>query len=290
MRQLLLVAPVPLPWNWNDPEDNALMSDERRKIGVLELNPELQHLQVPASDRCWWCGDLATTEEHRIKASTLRRVAKLDDGTVTASNVFKSSSDYEASLHSLNKGPQVRWRKNLCGDCNSSKSQPFDRAYDAFEGFLVEHFDLISAWERLDWLTVFGIGWQEKARNLARYFGKQLGCMLATYQLQVPKELIDFLNGGDHCPSTWFSMFINPRAVEGHAKMRGDGFEYGLTGFVGLLDSNAYQTDGVFSGIDYGYHIGYLWFIAQWRAGAHVDSWFEYQVIDLPRLTEADNG
>lgn len=112
---------------------------------------------------------------------------------------------------------------------------------------------------------------------------------MATYQLPVPKELIDFLNGADRCPSTWFSLFINPRAVDAHAKMRGDGFEYGLSGFVGLLDSNAYQTEGVYSGIDYGYHIGYLWFVAQWRAGAHVNSWFEYQMIVLPRLTEADN-
>jgi len=266
------------------------MSGERRRTGVLALNPEIEHLQMPASNLCWWCGDLATTEEHRIKASTLRRVARLDDGTVTPGNVFKSSSDYEASLRSLSKGPQVRWRKNLCGDCNNSKSQPFDRAYDAFEAFLVERFDLISTWERLDWRTVFGDGWQGKARDLARYFGKQLGCMLATHRLQVPKELIDFLNGADRCPPICFSLFINPRAVEAHAKMRRDGFEYGLTGFVGLLDSNAYQSDGTLSGIDYGYHIGYLWFIAQWRAGADVDSWFEHQVVDLPRLAEAGNG
>lgn len=261
------------------------MSDERRRIGTLELNPALEHLQVPASDRCWWCDDMATTEEHRIKASTLRRVAKLDDGTVTPGNVFKKSSDYEATLHSLKKGTQVRWRKNLCGNCNNSKSQPFDRAYDDFEAFLVEHIDVMSAWERLDWQTVYGSDWREKARNLARYFSKQLGCMLATYQLQVPAELVQFLNGADRCPSTWFVLYVNPVAVDFHAQMRGDGFEYGLSGFVGLLDSNAYQTEGVFSGIDYGYHIGYLWFIVQWRAGANVASWFEHQVIDLPRLS-----
>ncbi|MDR6989235.1 hypothetical protein J2Y66_003750 [Paenarthrobacter nitroguajacolicus] len=262
------------------------MNDYLRKIGVLELNPELTHLQVPASDRCWWCGDIATTEEHRIKASTLRRVARLEDGTATPGNVYKSSSDYQATLHSLKKGPQVRWRKNLCGDCNNSKSQPFDRAYDSFEAFLVEHFDQISTWERLDWSAVFGAGWQEQARHFARYFGKQLGCMLATHQLPVPNELIDFLNGADRFPSTWFSLFINPRGVDAHAKMQGDGFEYGLSGFVGLLDANAYQTDGAFSGIDYGYHIGYLWFLVQWRDGVDVESWFEHQVIDLPRLTE----
>ena len=255
-------------------------------MGTLELNPALEHLQVPASDRCWWCGDIATTEEHRFKASTLRRVARMGDGTVAPGNVFKSSSDYEATLRSLKKGTQIRWRKNLCGNCNSSKSQPFDRAYDDFEAFLVENINMMSGWEQLDWQTVYGSDWQEKARNLARYFGKQLGCMLATYQLRVPIELIEFLDGADRCPPTCFALFVNPRAVDAHLQMLGDGFEGGLAGFVGLLDSTAYQTEGVFSGIDYGYHIGYLWFIAQWRAGADVVSWFEYQVTDLPRLSE----
>ncbi|MET4136710.1 hypothetical protein [Pseudarthrobacter sp. PvP090] len=261
------------------------MSDERRRSS-LELNPALGHLQVPASDRCWWCGDVATTEEHRIKASTLRRVARLGDGTVAPGNVFKKSSDYEATLRSLNKGTQVRWRKNLCGNCNNAKSQPFDRAYDDFELFLVEHIDVMSTWERIDWQTVYSSGWREKSRNLARYFGKQLGCMLATHQLQVPAELIEFLNGADRCPSTGFRLYINPRAVDFHRQMRSDGSADGLSGFVGLLDSTAYQTEGVFSGIDYGYHIGYLWFLAQWRAGADIDSWFEDQAVDLPRLSK----
>lgn len=81
-------------------------------------------------------------------------------------------------------------------------------------------------------------------------------------------------------------LYINPRGVDAHEQMRGDGFEYGLSGFVGLLESLAYQTEGVFSGIDYGYHIGYLWFGVQWRASADVASWFEYQVMDLPRLSD----
>jgi hypothetical protein len=262
------------------------MTDEQRRIGTLEPNLALRQLQVPATDRCWWCGDVATTEEHRFKASTLRRVARSSDGTVTPSNVYKKSSDYEATLRSLNKGTQIRWRKNLCSPCNNARSQPFDRAYDAFEAFLVEHIDAVSKLYRLDWAVVYGSGWQEQTRNLARYFGKQLGCMMASYQLPVPSELKEFINGAARCPSIWFALFINPRGVNLHARMRQDGFEDGLSTFVGLLESNAHQTEGVLSGIDYGYHIGYVWLLAQWRAGAEVASWFEHQVIDLPRLTE----
>jgi len=263
------------------------MNDGRRRRGSLELNPELAHLQVPRSDRCWWCGDMATTEEHRIKASSLRRVARLTDGTATPGNVFKKSSDYESALHSLQKGTQVRWRRNLCANCNNSKSQPFDRAYDDFEAFLVENLDVIPTWKGLDWRNVYGPEWRQSARNLARYFGKQLGCLLASHQLRVPPELVEFLNGNDRCPSVWFALYVNPRAVDFHQRMLCDGFDYGLSGFIGLLESNAYQTEGVFSGIDHGYHIGYLWLLVHWRDGAEALSWFEGDaVIDLPRLSD----
>lgn len=266
------------------------MSDERRKLGALELNPELEHLRVAASDRCWWCGDVATTQEHRFKATTLRRLAKTDDGTINPGNVFKRSSDYDSTLHSLNKGAQIRWPKNLCANCNNSKSQPFDRSYDIFEAFLVEHADVIHTWERLDWQEVYGADWQEKSRNLARYFGKQLGCMLATYQHQIPSQLIDFLEGEDRCPPVLFILYINPRGVDAHIQMREDGLEEGLSSFIGLLSAEGYQTEGVFSGIDYGYNIGYMWVLARWRAGSDVASWFEYQVIELPNAPTEDKN
>lgn len=149
----------------------------------------------------------------------------------------------------------------------------------------MEHIDEISGWERLNWQAVYGSDWQEQARNLARYFGKQLVCMLATQQLRVPDELIEFLNGPERCPSVRFMLWNNPRAVEVHEEMRSDGFETGLSDFVGLLEARAYQARGVFSGIDYGYHSGYSRFIAQWRADADVTSWFDYQKIDLPRVS-----
>ncbi|MEU3333224.1 hypothetical protein ACF046_14765 [Glutamicibacter creatinolyticus] len=42
------------------------MDDVQGKIGTLDLNPALEHLRGPASNLCWWCGGVATTEEHRI--------------------------------------------------------------------------------------------------------------------------------------------------------------------------------------------------------------------------------
>lgn len=252
----------------------------------MGMDPALDVFRLPPSARCWWCGDLATTEEHRIKHSTLRRIARASERTVNPGNVFKKSPDFEGELHSIKKGAQVRWRKNLCANCNNAKSQPFDLAYDVFEAYLLDHVDIMMRWKRLDWSAVYGNDWQEGSRNLARYFGKQMGCMLATQRLPVARELIDFLGGAERCPSVCFMICINWRGGDAHTMMRRHGLKDGLSTFVGLLDTVAYQREGQFSGVRYGYHIGYIWVIGEWLDGTNRSSWFEHPSIDLPRVND----
>lgn len=246
----------------------------------MAMDPALDQFREPASDRCWWCGDKATTQEHRIKRSTLKRVATTD-GRMDPKNVYKSSSDFRGALHSIDKGSQVRWRKNLCARCNNARSQPFDVAYDIFDGFVVQGADSLMKCEYLDWSSVFGATWEKQSADLARYFGKQLGCMLASQRLPVPSDLIEFLNGADRCPSVWFALMINWRAADAHRIMRRSGLEDGLSSFVGLIDSVAYQSDGRFSGVRYAYHIGYVWVMADWRVGTDRLSWFENPSTEL---------
>lgn len=253
-------------------------ADERR--GPLARDPALDRWRHPPSDRCWWCGDAATTQEHRFKHSSLRRVAT-QDGKVSPANVFKKSGDYEGLLRSLSKGSQVRWRKNLCAPCNNSRSQLFDQAYDHFEAFVVHHDDTMGQWRRLDWTAVYGELWQKGARDLARYFAKQFGCMLAGQDLHVPQDLIDFLSGADRCPSICFMVYLNWRGIDGHKMMRRHGGQ-GLTSFIGLLESPAWTDAGRLRRIVYGYHIGYVWLMADWTVDTDRGSWFEYPSIDLP--------
>jgi hypothetical protein len=158
---------------------------------------------------CWWCGGLADSQEHRFKHSSLRRVA----GGKAPRNVFKKSDDYSGELKSISKGSQVRWPKNLCSNCNNARSQPFDYAYDTFEDFLFEHGSEMGGRDQLEWSTIYGRDWAQGAANLARYFGKQMGCMLATQDLPVPGELISFLDGAERCPSACFMLFRNWRGV-----------------------------------------------------------------------------
>lgn len=258
--------------------------------GPMAMDPALDAFRLAPTDRCWWCGDKATTEEHRFKHSTLRRIGRADTGVTDPQGVFKVSGDFQGPLRSLNKGSQVRWRKNLCAKCNNQRSQPFDIAYDVFEAFVIDHADEMMKWKRLAWQDIYGPQWQKGALELARYVGKQIGCMLATQQLPVPDDLVDFLNGAERCPSVCFMINLNWRGGDAHRMFLRHGFSDGLTTFVGLLPSVAYQTDGRFSGVTYSYHIGYVWLVAEWLKTSDRTSWWEFPEIDIPLVNGDPRG
>ena len=247
----------------------------------MARDPRLDDLRVEPTDRCWWCGAKADSQEHRFKHSSLRRVA----GGKNPANVFKVSDNYAGTLISLSKGSQVRWPKNMCARCNNTRSQPFDNAYDTFENFAFSHSDEMGNWGRLDWAQIYGADWRTGATNLARYFGKQIGCMLAGQDLPVPEDLTAFLDGAERCPTVCFMLFRNWRAVTTHRALRRHGeVEDGVMSFIGLLQSEAFTDHGAFSGVSFGYHIGYIWLLADWHAGSDRSSWFEHQSVDMPLL------
>lgn len=253
----------------------------------MAFDPALDAWRLSPSDRCWWCGDLATAEEHRIKHSTLRRVARTDSGKIDLANTYKKADDFAGPLRSLKKGAQVKWRKNMCANCNNARSQPFDLAYDVMEQFIVDHADEMGRWSRLEWADVYGADWEAGAANLGRYFAKQMCCMLATQRLPIPQDLLHFLSGAPHCPPVAFMIYRNWRAIDAHRMLRKAGPGDGITTFVGLLPSHAYRREGQFSGVDYGYHIGYIWFFANWSKESDRTSWWEYPVVEMP-LVNAD--
>lgn len=256
---------------------------ERR--GPMSPDPLLDPWRLPPSDRCWWCGAPATTMEHRIKHSTLRRVARDEQGILDPRNVFKKADDYEGSLRSLKKGTQVKWLKNMCATCNNARSQPFDLAYDRMESFIIKYADTLMTWPRLRWQQVYGDDWERGAADLARYFAKQVCCMLATQRLPIPDDLIAFLDGAPRCPSVAFAIYRDWRKGDMHKIMCRDGFEDGIMSLVGLLPALAWQSEGEFAGVDYGYYIGYVQFVAYWRRASNRVSWWESSEIDLPLVS-----
>lgn len=215
---------------------------------------------------CWWCGlRPATTREHKYKVTDLRRMA-LADGEVDPSNLFRNGASYKGDLTSIKKGSSVQWSKNMCKACNGGRDREFDTAYELFSDYVWEHQDDLLHAHVLRWPKIYPENWQHESRNLARYLGKQLGCMLATQCLPVPPSLIRFLDGGDSCPDVSFRIYRDMTKVSLHRlaqELGEDTRGYWMPSGQAFCDP---ETKAL-SGCDFGYVIGHTGFAAAWRNG-----------------------
>lgn len=247
-------------------------------------NP-LEPYQIANSGRCWWCGDVATTSEHKFKHSDLRRVA---GESKHASNVYKFSETYNGLLRSLNKGSQVRWGKNLCAQCNNATSQPFDRAYDRFVEYLLDSFEVLYQRRGVDWTDIFGDEWQQGVHDLSRYLVKQFCCMMATKNLAVPSEAIEFLNGSHHEGPVNVLIWRDWKFI--HLLRNADKYQLPsdvFQDFYGLPPTKAYidpEDETELTGADYCLRIGYVMFTVTWRAKTESVSMHDVQRIKMPLI------
>lgn len=138
---------------------------------------------------CWWCGQAADSREHRVKASQLKRMFRtseflvLDDtvgGRPTRQNGLKSKP--------------ILFDKVLCAQCNNSRSQPFDRAYDTFVDKVWDDPDYFRGRASLDMRDSFSSD-EEGSRILARYYMKNIGCRIAEIGFSVPSQIVEFMDG-----------------------------------------------------------------------------------------------
>ena len=246
-----------------------------------DADPRLDRFRLTPDGKCWWCGAVATTREHKFKHSDLRRVAT-ENGARELSALHKQSDFHSGPLRTLKRGDEVQWGLNLCAPCNNVKSQPFDVAYDRFVEFMLANGDTLWRRTSLDWAEVYGQGWRDGAANLARYFVKQFGCMLATQRLPVPSDAIAFLDGAARCPSIALELWRDHRPIKLHRKERRAGDPVGMLEFIGLPATLAY-TDGLrLTGADYQCRLACLVFAVAWREGADLSSFHEGQVVRLP--------
>jgi hypothetical protein len=193
--------------------------------------PEEQGLQVPLqgediapfkvapTGKCWWCGDVADTREHKFKRTDLTRMWPQGDHLVWGDGT------QTANVRSARKSTFVKFSANLCGACNNTRSQPFDVAYDKFASYVWQHQD--SLWSRryLDMSKVYGAQWGDEATNLARYVAKHMGCRMAHENYPVPAVLKPFLDGGSKADSVHMVLYKDPALRALRQKGKRDGVD-----------------------------------------------------------------
>src|SRR6185437_2381031 len=134
---------------------------------------------------CWICGDFADTREHKFKRTDLVR----SSSTWAPDNLpYFVSSDCWRRIQSPNS-TIATFGKVLCGNCNSNRTQPFDRAYEHFSEWINQMGEGIMTMPELDFTAIYGNEFKNAVLNLCKYFVKHLGCRLASDGYYIPPDL-----------------------------------------------------------------------------------------------------
>jgi hypothetical protein len=136
--------------------------------------------------KCWICGRVAKTREHKFKKSDLIRSSTSwapDDKPYFVSGGVKrriaSPNDKIATFG-----------KVLCSECNNARTQPFDYAYEAFSRWVNQIDRKIMALSHLDFSAIYGADFGPSVLNLKKYFMKHLGCRLASLGYSIPTGFV----------------------------------------------------------------------------------------------------
>jgi hypothetical protein len=165
-------------------------------------------------DMCWWCSAPAESAEHKYKRSDVisefghppyggdsTLVRCVEDGYV-ADNLRGPASGH------------FKFRVGLCRRCNSTRSQPFDRAYESLMAFIRLNEANILQDRSIDLALVFGNDWPIQLTAVRRYFVKHACCRLAETNYRIGNELLWFLNGHTCQPPFYITAEIREDILE----------------------------------------------------------------------------
>lgn len=145
-------------------------------------------------DKCWWCGGLADSAEHKYKKSDLLKEF--------GSGPYKSHNEIVRVVHEEKvrkipgpKSQEVKFPNNLCQNCNNNRSQPFDIAYSEFVSYLKNNEEEIYLSKQFQFSNIFGKNYEIKKNDVIRYYVKHICCRLASAKVLIKDEIKNFLNG-----------------------------------------------------------------------------------------------
>lgn len=151
-------------------------------------------MQKTDQQRCWICGAAADSAEHRMKKSDLIRA--YGRGPYCGDDELLHFREGGAETIVI-KGPNacsLKYKRNLCIKCNTTFTQPFDRAYDLFMEWLISNQNQVLQKRFINFAEVYGDQFEGLQRDLFKYFAKSFGCRLVEAEHTVPRDIIELFD------------------------------------------------------------------------------------------------
>ncbi len=143
------------------------------------------------NDKCWWCGNIADSREHKLKKTDIERI--YGTGSYQDKKLILRKNTSNLPLRG-SKSDYMKFEKCMCKNCNNARSHSIDVDYTFFTDYIFKNTSNIFNEGYIDLTEVFGNQWEEKTKNIFRYLAKHVACQAATANYEVSNNIIDFLN------------------------------------------------------------------------------------------------
>ena len=166
---------------------------------------------------CWICQSTGPlTREHKFKASGLREQI---DSTGPFTVVVDNQMD-NFRIARGRKSDALKFGKTICGECNSSRTQPGDLAFDSLRK-AVELLAISGQPVQNVWLDQSFLRGTFENKNVFRYFAKLFGCHLADSNWPIPINIAAFAGRKSDRNCIWLDIhrdgnYVERRGEEGH--------------------------------------------------------------------------
>lgn len=162
---------------------------------------------------CWICGAAETTAEHIVKASDIRQYfGKSPDALFWHTEARKNNKAQSVTSRPL------KYKPSICHECNSTRTQPYDRAWEKLSKWLFNHRDLIKPGRKIKINKIFSGRVAIPITDIQLYFAKLTGCLAVDYQAPIDVSgFADALLSRTPLKNLTFELIANqdrPRLVE----------------------------------------------------------------------------
>jgi hypothetical protein len=139
---------------------------------------------------CWICGNPANSGEHRAKASDLKML--FPEISQRSPIYTKNRQGKIISIGSL-KSDKLKWDAKICHECNTSRTQRYDLAWQKLSAYLQKESKLPKEQrpkEKIRLKNVFPGSINSSMLDVHLFFVKMFGCIIAEHN--IPIELRSF--------------------------------------------------------------------------------------------------
>ncbi len=154
--------------------------------------------------KCWMCGGPADSHEHKIKKTDLK--STLRKPTQKSPLFYRDHKKSNVPIGSFDN----RWLKSdapFCSDCNTTKTQSYDKAWVALSDGLRNHNPKLSNGLLVRLNRIFANDVEKKMLAVHLYFIKLFGCLIAENDINIDlKGFSSAAMGGTHHPDVYLEV------------------------------------------------------------------------------------